>query len=106
MRPAKRIVIDERERFALAQSFKVKAMDALKVCECMVTVARKLQNSTQYCFMHLIQYNVLQLSGQKQQIKLTLKAPGSTTLPPSNKRQVTGLPELPELNLVRRGMYL
>lgn len=72
VRPAKRIVIDERERFALAQSLKVKAMDALK------------------------------LSGQKQQIKLTLKAPGSTTLPPSNKRQVTGLPELPELNLVRR----
>jgi len=56
--------------------------------------------------MHLIPYDVLQLSGQKQQIKLTLKAPGSTTLPPSNKRQVTGLPELPELNLVRRGMYL
>jgi len=43
VRPAKRIVIDERERFALAQSLKVKAMDALKVCECKVTFARKLQ---------------------------------------------------------------
>jgi hypothetical protein len=39
VRPAKRIVIDERERFALAQSLKVKAMDALKVCKCMITVA-------------------------------------------------------------------
>lgn len=51
-------------------------------------------------------FDFLQLSGQKQQIKLTLKAPGSTVVPLSNKRQVTGLPELPELNLVRRGMFL
>ncbi|XP_069677919.1 zinc finger CCCH domain-containing protein 18 isoform X2 [Periplaneta americana] len=72
IRQPKRIVIDERERLALAQSLKVKAMDALK------------------------------LSGQKQQIKLTLKAPGSAATPQSNKRPVTGLPELPELNLVRR----
>lgn len=72
VRPPKRIVIDERERLSLAQSLKVKAMDALK------------------------------LSGQKQQIKLTLKAPGSAAAPPSSKRPVTGLPELPELNLVRR----
>ncbi|PSN47359.1 hypothetical protein C0J52_06565 [Blattella germanica] len=72
VRPAKRIVIDERERLSLAQSLKVKAMDALK------------------------------LSGQKQQIKLTLKQTGATGAPPSSKRPVTGLPELPELNLVRR----
>jgi hypothetical protein len=36
VRPPKRIVIDERERLALAQSLKVKAMDALKVCKYMV----------------------------------------------------------------------
>ncbi|PNF25876.1 hypothetical protein B7P43_G11125, partial [Cryptotermes secundus] len=36
VRPPKRIVIDERERLALAQSLKVKAMDALKVCKCMM----------------------------------------------------------------------
>ncbi|KAJ9576996.1 hypothetical protein L9F63_006433 [Diploptera punctata] len=45
VRPLKRIEMDARERLSLAQSLKVKAMDALK------------------------------LSGQKQQIKLTLKAP-------------------------------
>lgn len=38
VRPPKRIVIDERERLALAQSLKVKAMDALKVCKCMMMV--------------------------------------------------------------------
>lgn len=46
-------------------------------------------------------FNV-QLSGQKQQIKLTLKTPGSNVMAPA-KRSATGLPELPELNLVRRG---
>ncbi|XP_054287233.1 zinc finger CCCH domain-containing protein 18-like isoform X1 [Macrosteles quadrilineatus] len=48
----KRIVIDERERLALATAMKVKAMDALK------------------------------LSGQKQQIKLTLKGAGDRTAAP------------------------
>jgi hypothetical protein len=38
VRPPKRIVIDERERLALAQSLKVKAMDALKVCKCVICV--------------------------------------------------------------------
>jgi hypothetical protein len=38
VRPPKRIVIDERERLALAQSLKVKAMDALKVCKNVIIV--------------------------------------------------------------------
>nr|CAD7433825.1 unnamed protein product [Timema monikensis] len=46
------------------------------------------------------------LSGQKQQIKLTLKTPGLASVGPNSipgvKKPTTGLPELPELNLVRR----
>ncbi|XP_063238969.1 zinc finger CCCH domain-containing protein 18-like isoform X2 [Bacillus rossius redtenbacheri] len=77
VRPQKRMVIDERERLAFAQTMKIKAMDALK------------------------------LSGQKQQIKLTLKTPGSLGGSASIgaaaiKKPGTGLPDLPELNLVRR----
>nr|CAD7197580.1 unnamed protein product [Timema douglasi] len=79
VRPPKRMPVihmDERERLALAQSMKIKAMDALK------------------------------LSGQKQQIKLTLKTPGLASVGPNSipgvKKPTTGLPELPELNLVRR----
>nr|CAD7443590.1 unnamed protein product [Timema bartmani] len=48
----------------------------------------------------------LKLSGQKQQIKLTLKTPGLASVGPNTipgvKKPTTGLPELPELNLVRR----
>jgi hypothetical protein len=43
VRPPKRIVIDERERLALAQSLKVKAMDALKVCKYVIDVIHLLE---------------------------------------------------------------
>ncbi|GLH08432.1 Uncharacterized protein GBIM_13673 [Gryllus bimaculatus] len=72
--PPKRLIMEERGRLALAaETLKVKAMDALK------------------------------LSGQKQQIKLTLKTSSSV----QNKTRIeSGLPDLPQLNLVRKDRVL
>lgn len=68
--PPKRMIMEERGRLALAaESLKVKAMDALK------------------------------LSGQKQQIKLTLKTSSNIQ---NKSKTVAGLPDLPQLNLVRK----